>query len=177
MRSDRQLAEAVLDGDSRAFEELMNRYKGMVFRQCIKLVQNSEAAEELALDVFVGFYRAIGRIDLEAGAGPYLLRSARNICFNWQRKRRRERKAVSINQAAGEVEAKRPGGALRFEVLELLAHLADGERSALELFFLQGYKYREIAEMQHVPIGTVKSRINSGVKRLRKLIQEEKDEG
>ena len=177
MRSDRQLAEAVLDGDSRAFEELMNRYKGMVFRQCIKLVQNSEASEELALDVFVNFYRAISRIDLDAGAGPYLLRAARNICFNWQRKRKRQPKAVSINQAAREVEAKKAGGALRFEMLELLSHLPDEKRTALELFFLEGYKYREIAEMQDVPIGTVKSRINSGVKRLRKLIQEEKDEG
>ena len=53
----------------------MERYKGIVFRQCIKLVQNSEAAEELALDVFVGFYRAIGRIDLEAGAGRIWINS------------------------------------------------------------------------------------------------------
>jgi len=176
VRSDRQLVEAVLDGDSRAFEELMNRYKGMVFRQCLKLVQSPEAAEELALDVFISFYKAISRIDLEAGAGPYLLKSARNICFNWQRKRRRQPKAVSINQGATEVKDKRPGGALHFEMLELLSHLADEKRIALELFFLQGYKYREIAEIQDVPIGTVKSRINSGLKRLRKLIREENDE-
>jgi RNA polymerase sigma-70 factor (ECF subfamily) len=172
MRSDNELAEAVLEGDGKAFEELMNRYKQLVFRQCLKLVQSAEAAEELALDVFINFHKAISRIDLEAGAGPYLLKSARNICYNWQRKRKREPNAVSINRAAGQVKEKGPGGALHLEMLELLSHLSDEKRTALELFFLQGYKYREIAEMQDVPIGTVKSRINSGLKELRERFAE-----
>jgi len=177
MRSDRELARAVLEGDGKAFEELMNRYKAVVFRQCLKLVQSVETAEELALDVFVNFYRALGGIDLDAGAGPYLLKSARNICYNWQRKRSREPKAFSINQAAGQVKEKRLGGVLHFEMLELLSHLSDEKRTALELFFLQGYKYREIAEMQDVPIGTVKSRINSGLKKLRELSSAEGGQG
>jgi RNA polymerase sigma-70 factor (ECF subfamily) len=53
-------------------------------------------------------------------------------------------------------------------VKEVVADLADGEREAIELAYLGGYSYREVAEMLAQPEGTVKSRLRSGLKKMRR---------
>ncbi len=58
------------------------------------------------------------------------------------------------------------------EFLEALSRLPPDQRVAMDFFYIQGYKQREIAELLGIPIGTVKSRIDRGLKRLKVILNE-----
>ncbi len=167
---DRALVERVLGGDDKAFEILMDRYYGRIDRLALRLVGDGALAEEIAQDVFVRAYRALPRFRRDASVHTWLYRITVNLCLTHLR--RRARPIVPLDPAlaaeadadpASRLEAERRRAVVRGAVDALPQHY----RLAIVLSGVEGFSYQETAALLGIPIGTVKSRINSAKRLLR----------
>lgn len=177
--ADLELIERIRQGEQPALDLLYKRYSSPVYSLVWKILQNSEEAEDVALDVFWQVWRQADRYDPARGAPPaWIFTLARSRAIDRLRSRnRREDRTISIddpnvhfdpldeNASPDQVVSFRQN---RDAVRAALAKLSDVQREAVELAFLKGMTHVEIAEKLGQPLGTVKTRIRQGLIRLRK---------
>ena len=177
--TDLELIERIRQGDQAALDLLYGRYSSPVYSLVWKVLQNSEEAEDVALDVFWQVWRQADRYDPARGAPPaWIFTLARSRAIDRLRARsRREDRTISIddpnvyfdpldeNATPDQVVSFRQS---RDAVRAAMSKLSDAQREAVDLAFLKGMTHVEIAERLGLPLGTVKTRIRQGLIRLRK---------
>lgn len=184
--SDEELVERLQQGESDLFGSLVKRYERELFGYLRRYLGDETAAEDVFQNTFVKLYEKIGQYEPGRPFRPWLYTMATNLAIDAQRRAGR-RPSVSLDQArqADEHGQSQP-------LLDLLAnengsvdpfgHLAEKERRDLVragiealpehlkqtvlLAYYQGLKYREIAEILGIPVGTVKSRLHLALARL-----------
>ncbi len=161
------IIEAVLTGDKEAFAEIVDRYKDPLFRYLLSLGAQMEEAKDLAQDAFLKLFLTLESFDFRSSLYTYICRIGRNLYIDQLRRKRRESRAIDWLGGNQRSHPPRKG-----EALETLSQLPPAQRLALDLFYIQGYKQREIADLLGIPIGTVKSRIERGLKKLKVLLNE-----
>ncbi len=150
-------------GDQTAFAALVDRYGPPILSLCYASTLDRGEAEDLAQDVFTSAWRGLARFRGQSAFSTWLFALARNACVDRARRaaaRPRLANAAEIEHAPARAEddhARRTARALLVAAAELSAPL----RQALLLRDVQGLSYDEIAELQDVPIGTVRSRLAS----------------
>lgn len=177
--ADLDLIEKIRQGDQSALDLLYKRYSSPVYSLIWKILQNSEEAEDVALDVFWQVWRQADRYDPARGAPPaWIFTLARSRAIDRLRSRsRREDRTISIddpnihfdpldeNASPDQVVSFRQN---RDAVRAAMEKLSVVQREAVELAFLKGMTHVEISEKLGQPLGTVKTRIRQGLIRLRK---------
>lgn len=174
--SDEELLLQVQRGDVWALELLVQRYWRRVRGLAFRLVQNWETAEDLAQETFVRLLKAVDRYRHPEPVWPWLATITRNLCRDAGRRARRQHE-VQAGAAGwkpapwaadpGELVADR---AERDRVVEALRRLSPKHQQVLTLRFYEQLSLREIAGRCGVPLGTVKSRLAWGLRRLRALL-------
>jgi RNA polymerase sigma-70 factor (ECF subfamily) len=164
---DLALVDAAARRDPDAFAELYQRHSQVVYRYAVARVGQRSLAEDIVQDVFVRLWRRPDGFDPTRGSvRTYLItlaygRSIDVIRSETARHRREERDGPPV-------ELDRTGDADGMdEVRTALDTLTDEQREAITLAYFLGYSYRQVAELLHVPVGTIKNRIRSGLTRLR----------
>ena len=176
---DLELVERIRQGDQAALDLLYRRYSSPVYSLVWKILQSSEEAEDVALDVFWQVWRQADRYDPARGAPPaWIFTLARSRAIDRLRARnRREDRPISFDDPAVHLdpldEAASPDEVVSFRqnrdaVRAALTKLSAVQREAVELAFLKGLTHVEIAERLGQPLGTVKTRIRQGLIRLRR---------
>jgi RNA polymerase sigma-70 factor (ECF subfamily) len=171
------LVERAQAGDTEAFGELVGRYMRRGYFAALGLVGSHEDALDLSQEAFVRAFRARSTIDPGRPFYPWLYQIIRRLCFNFVRDTRTRRRKLEAaggwladevgNRAAGtnpEREAERAELRERFEAA--IGELPEAQREVLVLKEFEGLKYREIAELLDIPIGTVMSRLYAARKSL-----------
>jgi RNA polymerase sigma-70 factor (ECF subfamily) len=172
--SDAVLVIAVSRYDESALAEAYRRHAGSVFGLARRLVVDATLAEEIVQEVFLRLWNQPERFDPDRGSlRSFLLaqthgRSIDLVRSESSRRAREERDAQRTAEGGYDLELEVMDLTVAERVKEVVADLADGEREAIELAYLGGYSYREVAEMLAQPEGTVKSRIRSGLKKMRR---------
>ncbi len=176
--SDAALVVSIGRYQQAALAEAYRRHAGASFGLAKRLLNDHSRAEEVVQEVFVRLWNEPNRYDPERGTlRSFLLahthgRSVDMIRADVSRRNREEREARE--QAVGGYDVAREvwDMALAGHVREAMESLQQGERDAIELAYFGGLTYKEAAERLGEPEGTVKSRIRSGLKRLRsELVQ------
>ena len=153
--------------------EAYRRHAGAVYGLARRLLANQAMAEEVVQDVFLRLWNQPDRFDPERGSlRSYLLaqghgRSVDLLRSETSRRAREERDARKTAEAGYDLEHEVMDLTVADGVRGAMSELADGERRAIELAYLGGHTYREVAALLGEPEGTVKSRIRSGLKKLR----------
>ena len=158
-----------------AFEDAYRTHYRRVRALAGRLVADGGVAEEVTHDVFLWYWRNADKFDPERGSLASFLAAATRgraidrIRADASRRRREERQhqrsGASGYEAAAETHALRTVAAA--DMHAALDRLPDSERAAIVLAFFGGKTYRQVAELLGEPEGTVKSRIRSGLRRLR----------
>ncbi len=175
--SDADLIRRAQDGDRAAFGFLVERYMKRAYYSALGLVGSPEDARDLSQDAFARAYRARQTIDPDRPFFAWLYQIVRRLCFNFNRDRRsrREKLRDASLWLAEEAEARAPapGPSRVLEKSELcrtvrqaIEELPEREREVLVLKEFEGLRYREIAELVGIPIGTVMSRLYTARKHL-----------
>jgi RNA polymerase sigma-70 factor (ECF subfamily) len=175
-----ELVSRSKSGDVEAFNLLVEQYQRLVYNLALRMLGNSEAAEDASQDTFLSAYKAIGKF--RGGSfKSWVLRIAANSCHDKLRVARRYR-VVSLDTLLLEIDELPQANntespedyTLRRELgrflNEGLAHLPEDQRLVVILSDVQGLSYEEVAQATGSSLGTVKSRLNRGRTRLRDFL-------
>lgn len=164
------LVRRAQDGNPDAFEWVYRRLSGRVYALCLRMTADPQRAEELTQDAFVRAWEKLSTFRADSQFSTWLHRLAVNLVLQDRRTRaRRASREESLDEGDDYIGAVRdafPG--TRIDLERGIADLPVGARAVLVLRDVQGYKYREVAEMVGVSVGTVKAQIH----RARKLLRE-----
>jgi len=173
---DVRLIERLVARDEQAFNALVRTYEGRIVRLLTRMVGNEEEARDLAQDVFVQVFKAIGSFRGDSKLSTWLYRIAVNTCLDYKKKSRpgqAEDESVIDDLASTE-----PSPEQRYQSKEIgqaiqlaLQKLPESLRAAIVLKEIEDLSYEEIAEVLHTSIGTVKSRISRAREELRLLLR------
>lgn len=171
--TDEDLLEQAAAGDQSAFTALVRRHEDRVFGIAIRITGDRADALDATQDTFVAVFRQAGSFRAEAAFTTWLYRVAVNACRDLLRRRRR------LPEPTEEVpERPRPGigtedlVGLRLDLAQALARLPDEYRDAVLMHDVGAIPYEEIAQITGVALGTVKSRISRGRRRLAELLEQ-----
>lgn len=176
MDGDRTLIERVLAGDVEAFRELVERHQRRVFGFVRNLVRHAPDAEDLVQEVFVAAFRKLDSFNAERSQfSTWLLTIARNRCLNHLQRS----SVATISSTEFDIAARTALPA--DEVLSREMHvrldaalelLPLEQRTAFVLAEIQELSYAEIALIEEVELGTIKSRVSRAKQRLREVLSD-----
>lgn len=169
---DRADIERFLTGDTDGFEQLMNRYRQPAYGIALGLTGNHDDAMDAVQKSFLRVHRSLGRFRLEEPFFPWLYRIVRNTALNQRRDEKRHQGDLPLEWVTK--PASGPDGLAAAEAADLrarlgraIAELPAEMRTVFMLYHFEGRKYREIAEVMDIPLGTVMSRLHAARLRLR----------
>ncbi len=186
--SDLQLIEATLQGNPRAFDDLVRRYQDRLVHSLEHVLGSREDALDVAQQTFVLAWRKLSSFRGESSFYSWLYRIARNVAVSEARRQHLRTGSLDQLQDAGGFEPADshlqtvPEHALEQAeqvhlVQEALRKISEEFRRPLVLKEIDGFSYEEIAQILDIPLGTVRSRIFRGrqelIERLQRILKDE----
>jgi RNA polymerase sigma-70 factor, ECF subfamily len=169
-----RLVARIRAGDQQAMSELYDRYSTVVYAVGLRVLQDAAAAEDVLQDIFLQLWRNPDAFDASRGSlAAWLAVIARHRAIDRLRKRRPETDIEECVIAGGPDLRDESERALVLEkVRNVLAEMSAEQATALDLAFFQGLTHTEIAEKTGAPLGTIKTRIRTGLQQLRRKFGE-----
>jgi RNA polymerase sigma-70 factor (ECF subfamily) len=167
------IIKAVLEGDTESFRLLVQRYQKPVVRMIANFINDRHICEDVAQEVFLAAYKKLPSFDpARSSFSTWLFTIARNKSINVGKKRR----IPSTGNPPEEPDFSEPVDTLIRDELfveldKALKSLSPGHRRALVLAEFENLPYEQIAQIEGVRIGTIKSRINRAKHRLRSALK------
>jgi RNA polymerase sigma-70 factor, ECF subfamily len=176
--SDAQLVVSIARADQSALAELYRRHGGASLALAIRLLGDRSGAQDVVQDVFVQLWNDPQRFDpARGGLRSWLLMKTHTKAVDAIRssQSRHLRETKDINDRSSQkydLELQVWDLAVADRVKHALSTLSEVERRAIDLAYFGGYSYREVAAILEQPEGTVKSRIRSGLKMMRRHLHD-----
>ncbi len=164
-----RLVARVRAGDQHALAELYDRYSHVVYGVALRILQDTGAAEDILQDIFLQLWRRPDAFDSSRGSlAAWLAVIARHRSIDRLRRRRPETDIEECVIAGGVDPRDETERSLVIEKVRVaMNEMSADQRTAMEMAFFQGLTHTEIAEKTGEPLGTIKTRIRSGLQMLR----------
>lgn len=173
---DAVLIKRFLNGNRRAFDELVLRHKDRVYNLCYNFFEDHQEANDMAQEVFIKVFKSLKKFRQESAFSTWLYRIAINTCKNrvksLEYRFRRWRKSLDNPGAA---EENNPGMDIEdntlnssdqleqkersAQVRQAISTLSEGKKTVVLLRDMEGFSYEEISDITGLNIGTVRSRL------------------
>lgn len=178
-RTDEELVRSFLDGNQTSFAELMRRHEDRIFALAFRMTGDRSDALDATQEAFVSAFRQAHRFRFDSAFGTWLYRIAMNASHDLLRKRARWAGSDDESEQRPDEASSRFDEQVvaRLDVTRALARLPDEYREAVVMHDIGGVPYDEIARVTETQIGTVKSRISRGRKRLAELLEQPNPSG
>lgn len=166
---DGELVKACLHGDKKAYDELVNRYRNIIYALAAKHVGDLEVAKDITQDVLIDAYLGLSKLREPSKFGPWVKAITLNHCFDWRKRISREElmdeNVVSDSMSPDEDVERRELNAM---VHQAISQLSVENQQVIRLFYFDGLSYRQVAEFLNSNPGAVRNRLHESIKRLRK---------
>jgi len=184
-----RLVRQCMAGDQHAWQELVTSQHRRIYAICYRFTGSASDAEDLTQDVFLKLYRNLASFDTQKGSfQTWITTLARNLLVDHFRRTRQDRVTDSLDitldgdassptmadrlaDTRPSQEAHTSGLELRAKIQQALSQLSPELREAVVFRDLEDMDYKEIAQVLHIPEGTVKSRISRGRGELARILQ------
>ena len=171
------LIQRVGNQDREAFSQLYERFSTLVFTLAMRMLKTRSDAEDLLQEVFVQVWRQAQGYSAERGSPEaWIINIARSRAIDKIRSIRRMEKSFVLTddparaESGKNVESSAAESETRLTMNAALANLPETQRRVLELAYFDGLTQTEIAKRLAEPLGTVKTRMRSGIQRLRQIV-------
>lgn len=180
--SDQALVALALEGEERAYAEIVQRFHRPLFSLIVRMVHDRELAEDLCQEAFVKAFRALPSYDTGRKFSSWLFKIGHNATIDSMRRSQLDTTALeggddehSWERVLADVQTPSPhhraeAGALGEAMERCVAQLRPEYREAFLLRFAQGLAYQEIAEILDLPMGTVKTNLHRARKEFARLL-------
>jgi RNA polymerase sigma-70 factor (ECF subfamily) len=168
--SDQELLQKIIAGDEEAFQQLYHRYQPMIYNYILRLIHQKNAAEELLQDTFLATWQGARKFRGQSSVKTWIFRIAHYKAVSWLRKHQKANQTTEFSPdlliASPEPSPEKNliDKAEIGRVLMALDTLSASHRAVVELTFVHGFAYQQIAEIMGCPVGTVKSRMSYALK-------------
>ena len=177
---DGQLVELVAQKDAGALEALYERYGRPAYSLARRILTDETLAQDVVQEVFLSLWRDARRFDAGRGTvATYLLSMTHHRAVDVVRREENLRRWRTSDEGLelepdpkARVEDEVEASERRTEVRAALAELPAAQREALLLAFFGGYTQREVAALVGVPLGTVKTRMAAGMRKMKEALQD-----
>jgi RNA polymerase sigma-70 factor (ECF subfamily) len=175
---DRVAVDRMASGDSSGLAALYDRHARAIYSLAIRILSDAAEAEDVVQDVFTQAWRQATRYDAtRAPVAAWLMIITRARALDRLRRRRSRIAEAEMDATTPDPRDPDPSQemiAISAEDAERLrgaiGELPDGQRTAIELAYYQGLSQTDIAEQLHQPLGTIKTRMRSGLLKLREAL-------
>lgn len=186
---DQWLIDRARRGEKAALDELVRRHSDRLYRIAHRLTRDQDQAGDLVADTFVRVYKGIKTFKGESAVSTWLYRILMNSYLD-ARKRASNRPTVSLQDEGlfgtemsrmefADTKPAPDASALtdlqRTRLRSAISSLPEGQRKMIQMYHGESLSYEEIAAMENMPIGTVKSRLNRARTMLRELLEDERE--
>jgi RNA polymerase sigma-70 factor (ECF subfamily) len=173
-----EILSRIAGGDQQALAALYDRANRVIFGMAYRILQNDAEAEEAMLDIFMCVWRKAGDFDPSRGTPTaWLLMMARSRVIDWVRsnKIRRDREEpldeIEFFADGNNPEEHSANQQLGSRLRDAMTQLSWEQRQVIEMAFFQGFSHSEIASKLRTPLGTIKTRIRTGMRQLRQRVE------
>lgn len=181
-RTDEELVALSIGGDVESFNQLVLRWERPIFALAYRVIGREEEARDVVQETFLRAFRGIGNFRGQAKFSSWVYRIALNLCRDWMRRERRAPimptpEGVDVIELAAEqgpvesIEDLVARNDISKVVADLMTRLPEEQRTAIILKEYHGMTFQEIADLQGVPLSTVKTRLYQGLNVLRRQLQ------
>jgi len=177
-KSDKRLAEQALKGKSSAWVALVKRYEKRVFHYGLRMLPSADEAMDLVQETFTSVFKSLHSWNQAHAFNAWLMTIAHRRCVEYYRRRKNEQGwDLSEHDQVDETVAASPHDVATLEqqqqcIIEALQHLPIEQRSVVEAKFFQQLTTREIAQQQGESENTIKSRLYSGLDKLKVYLED-----
>jgi RNA polymerase sigma-70 factor (ECF subfamily) len=173
------LIESIANGDTKAYAQLVNRYKDLVYTLAIRMVKNREEAEEVAQDSFIKVFRSLEKFKGDSKFSTWIYKVTYNTCLDRIKKNKKHLNDVAIDEFTfnelGTIDnaldhlIKEEKHAL---IRNCIKKLPEDSSALLTLFYFEDLSLVEIAHIINVEVNTVKVRLFRARKKLAEILQQ-----
>ena len=156
--------QALKNGDKDAFEEIYNEISTTAYTVAYRITGDRCLAEDIIQEFFVRLYRKPPEKPLEKPRA-YLMKTVHNLTLD-----KLEKQHISIDECENMLSADEDNTDARIDLQTALQKLSDEERQLVVLHLNGGFKFREIAAMMKIPVGTALWRYRTAIVRLRNIL-------
>ncbi len=159
-------------GDNDAFAQLVQRHTADAFRTAYMVLPDRVEAEDIVQEAFLTCYRKLKYFRMDASFKTWLYRIVVNLCYDRLRKANRENSVIhklSLNLESRDGEMSDIEN--RIDLKGIISTLSPEHRLVLTLYYGMDYGVKKVAETLGIPVGTVKSRLNSARNIIRKRME------
>ncbi|MFO7999960.1 MAG: sigma-70 family RNA polymerase sigma factor [Marinilabilia sp.] len=173
-RYDLELVEKAVEGDQKAYAELMARYRDAIYFMLLKMINNKTDAEDLTIEAFGKAFKNLSQYSPNYAFSTWLFKIASNNCIDYLRKKRNNHISIDGSYTSEEKESE-PQVHLKDETPDpeefmireqkmglmrtVVKKLKPRYRTLIELRYFKEYSYEEISEELDLPLGTVKAQL------------------
>jgi len=183
--TDSTLINQAKSGDAQAYDKLLNKYRNSVYNLVYRMVRDVEEAEDLTQEAFIKAFNSLAQFNEDYAFSTWLYKIATNNCIDFFRKRKLQTLSIDkpILYKDSEIHQEIPDPELNPEkfilaserssiIHEAIESLPEKYYTAIVLRHTEEKSYEEIAEVLHLPIGTVKARIFRAREMLNKALKD-----
>jgi RNA polymerase sigma factor (sigma-70 family) len=169
--TDKELVEGCIREDRKYQKILWNLYSSKLMALCLRYCKNQEEAEDALMESFVRIYDKIPTFRYQSSLETWMRRITVNISINklrsqkdiWKELSESENELGYTDNAMYQLEAK--------QIMQLIERLPVGYRTVFNLFVVEGYTHKEIAEMMGIDEGTSRSQLAKARKSLQEMLE------
>ncbi len=177
--TDRELIELSLNGDTVAFDHLLDRYRASMRKLYLQRTGgNGDDADDLIQDTFLKVYLNLGRYNPDYTFGQWIYTIARNTFIDYLRKRQDSVPLESVQRGQSSLptpEESVINSQQRAQLEAFMERMKPQYRRLIELRFFRDFSYEEIASELGIPLGTVKTQLHRAREQMCKFIEDGND--
>lgn len=178
--NDNEIISKVLNGDTSAFAELVNRYQNYVFTLTLRMIKSREDAEEVAQDVFIKAYRSLASFRGDAKFSTWLYTIVNTTCITFLRKKKLEMHSLDnekVFEAADSVDSGMRANQVEQKsrsatVSNAISLLSPDDAQLITLFYKAEQSLEEISKAIGIEVNAVKVRLHRARTRLKEKMQQ-----